>query len=633
MFEGPRSPWFRYGMALLGLATTLALLLKIPVNAIPPVALGITLFVAWFGGLWPSMALLLATVLIATPRLSTSGDLFRMVVYATDAALVNLIIAWFWREHSRAEAEAADRRATELRYRMLFEETPDPLWVVAPRTLAILECNEAATRQYGYTPSEFNGLTLNDLRASPEGRARVRVDAAMEAEPHRALRIRADTPASEGVEAPAGVIAHRRKDGSSLDVDLSSRPIQGKGLEAGSLLVLGRDVSERLKAEAELDRAKREAEAANRAKDRFLAVLSHELRTPLTPVLLACSALLDGADDLAPEIRQTLDMIRRNVELTSRLVADLLDVTRISRGKMTLDRRRLSLNGLIRESLLICESDLQASKVRLEVDLRATRDLVDVDPARLQQVLWNVVKNAVKFTPAGGLIRVRTLDGDGPRSIRVEVSDDGAGLAPEALARIFEPFHQESGPGGAHGRGGLGLGLAISRGIVEAHGGLLQATSAGLGRGATFSVELATAAAELDAPAPGLVPAADPRGRSLKLLVVDDHADTVRVISALLERAGHRVTRASSLGSAREAALAGRFDLLLCDIGLADGSGLDLMRELAPTGLRGIALSGFGTAADVASSLEAGFVAHLTKPVRWNELIRQIDDAVPAIGP
>jgi PAS domain S-box-containing protein len=628
MFHGPKSSWLRYGLALAGLATTVSLLSLLHSTAMPPVALGIILIVAWFGGFWPGMVLLAATVMIAAPMLRSSGQHLRMVIYVADAVLVNLVIAWFWREHGRAEVEADRRQDSELRYRMLFEETPDPLWVVDRRTLAILECNEAASRQYGYTPSEFQGLTLDDLRASAEAGTRVRV-VTKEAEPHRAMSIRADGPARVS-KAPAGVIEHRRKDGSSLEVDLSSRPIQGRGLEAEAILVLGRDVSERLKSEAELDRARSEAEAANRAKDRFLAVLSHELRTPLTPVLLACSALLDGTEDVAPEMRQTLEMIRRNVELASRLVADLLDVTRISRGKMSLDRRRLSLHALIRETLLICDSDLKASKVRLEVDLRSARDLVNVDPARLQQVLWNLVKNAVKFTPAGGLIRVRTSEGKG--TIVVEVTDDGAGLAPESLGRIFDPFHQESSPG-APVRGGLGLGLAISRGIIEAHGGLLRADSAGLGLGANFCIELATVdtpAADAEKTTNADVPARD--GLSLRILVVDDHADTVRVISALLERAGHRVVQAINLRSARDAALAESFDLLLCDIGLADGSGLDLMRELASTGLRGVALSGFATAADIASSLDAGFIAHLTKPVRWDELIRQIEDATARPG-
>ena len=386
---------------------------------------------------------------------------------------------------------------------------------------------------------------------------------------------------------------------------------------------------------AELARANEVLQAASNAKDQFLAVLSHELRTPLTPVLIGVTELLE--DDATPEsIRPFLEVARRNVELEARLIDDLLDVTRISQGKLRLNREVVDAHALIRQAIEICRGEITTSGVTLDVALDAADHFVDGDPARIQQIAWNLIKNAAKFTPKEGRIAVRTAsdrDDDGTGRLALTVADTGVGIDPAALPRIFNAFEQ-GGSAITRQFGGLGLGLAISRSLADGHGGHLVAASVGKGHGATFTLELPTV------PAPGRViagpaapPAEDRRGRPLSLLLVEDNADTLRVMARLLLRRGYRVRTASSVAQALAAARAeGPFDLVISDVGLPDGSGLDLMRQILELGpARGVALSGFGTEEDRRRSHEAGFIEHLVKPVdfaRLESTIRSISATI-----
>ena len=234
-------------------------------------------------------------------------------------------------------------------------------------------------------------------------------------------------------------------------------------------------------------RARADAEAASQAKDRFLAILSHELRTPLTPVVMALHAL-ERSSELTPATRGTLDVIRRNVKAELHLIDDLLDVTRIASGKMEMARDEASMHRVIRAAADVCEADFAAKRQRLSLDLQAKSGLLPGDEARLQQVVWNLLKNASKFTPAEGGIRVATRNADDGRFV-LEVSDTGVGIEREALESIFEAFAQE-GQWVTSTFGGLGLGLAIARSTVEAHRGRLSASSGGRNQGSTFTVEL-----------------------------------------------------------------------------------------------------------------------------------------------
>ena len=240
--------------------------------------------------------------------------------------------------------------------------------------------------------------------------------------------------------------------------------------------------------------ARAEAEAANRAKDRFLATLSHELRTPLTPVLAAVSGML--GDAATPEsLRIVLEMIRRNIALEARLIDDLLDLARIRRGTLDLKREIVAAHVLIKHVIAICENDFRQADIELGLELGAGRDYVDADPIRFQQALWNLIKNAIKFTPAGGRVTVRTHDGGIPAgssdggTLVVQVSDTGIGIEADSIERIFEVAEQ-GGTSATRRYGGLGLGLTLSRSIVERHGGKLSAASGGPGLGATFTIEI-----------------------------------------------------------------------------------------------------------------------------------------------
>jgi PAS domain S-box-containing protein len=383
------------------------------------------------------------------------------------------------------------------------------------------------------------------------------------------------------------------------------------------------DVTERKRFEHELRDARDAAERASRAKSQFLAVLSHELRTPLNPALLEVTALLDRPDT-PPALRHSLEIVHRCIELEARLVDDLLDLVRIAQGKLRHDPTVVDAHELIRAAVAVVADDVRSKGLRFELDLAAPDHHVSVDPARLQQVVWNLAANALKFTPVGGRVTVRTREA-GPGRLAIEVEDTGAGIAPEMLARIFDPFQQ--GESTVLRRfGGLGLGLAISRGLVEAHGGTIRASSDGPGLGSTFSVELPTAPPPEPAPAPDAATHdAEPPAPGRILLVEDDPA-TLNVMARLLGSLGHEVTTASTLGAAVErVGDSCPFDLVISDIGLPDGSGLELMRLVSACGdTPAVALSGFGMREDVARCLDAGFRAHLTKPVDFTRLKRVI---------
>jgi CheY-like chemotaxis protein len=295
----------------------------------------------------------------------------------------------------------------------------------------------------------------------------------------------------------------------------------------------------------------------------------------------------------------------------------------------------------------ICSVDVVGKKLGTTLDLTATRHHVRGDAARLQQVFWNLIKNAIKFTPAGGHVTVHTWD-DPAGAIKIAVSDTGIGIEPAALSRIFDAFEQAD-QSVTRQFGGLGLGLAISKALIDLHGGKLTAASAGVGRGSTFTIELRPSSVVAE-PAHGVpgpaaaAAAAAPAGAGgveqkpaaaggVSILLVDDHHDTNRAMARLLMRLGYDVQTADSVRSALEAAGArkGGFDLLISDIGLPDGSGLELMRELLQrhpaTPIKGIALSGYGMEDDVRRSAEAGFLAHLVKPInlaKLNEVIRAL---------
>ncbi len=364
-----------------------------------------------------------------------------------------------------------------------------------------------------------------------------------------------------------------------------------------------------------LRNSKDEAEKANLSKSRFLAVLSHELRTPLVPILLAAQ-MLETRIEVPPGMEGLLPMIRRNVELEARLIDDLLDLTSIERGKLRVSRQEADLYQIIDHALDMLRADFVQKSVGLEVTREAQYANAYVDSARIQQVVWNLVRNALKFSSAGGHVLVQ-VSNVASGSIKIAVVDDGIGIAHESLEQIFAPF-QQADASISERFGGLGLGLSIARSLAELHGGAVVAQSAGLGRGATFTVTLPLVVQGSQALALKARQSPMPFA-SLHILLVEDSADTAAAILVLLEAIGHVATLASTVSAARERLRDDRFDLLLCDLGLPDGHGHELARETLGK-IPAIALSGYGQQRDIEESLAAGFIAHLTKPFSISEL-------------
>ncbi len=381
-----------------------------------------------------------------------------------------------------------------------------------------------------------------------------------------------------------------------------------------------------IREQAIAEHARVEAERASEAKDRFLAMLSHELRTPLTPVL-ASVFMLEREDNVPKVMHESLQLIRRNVELEARLIDDLLDLTRISKGKVQLSFEIVDAHTLLRNALEICQFEIEQKKLELRSEFAATKVHLQADPARLQQIFWNLIKNAVKFTPHGGKLGIRTTNnGDG--QFRLEVEDSGCGIDPGVLPRIFHAFEQA----GRTQLGGLGLGLAISKALVEAHHGSISAESRGRDSGATFTALFPTC--ERNAiPESSDAPRSTAKRRSVRLLLVEDHEDTNRSLTRMLRRRGYEVHPANDIRSALDLATRKQFDVLVSDIGLPDGSGIDLLKALREKrDVFGIALSGYGMEEDIRRSGEAGFSHHLVKPVDLNKLDSIIQEMSLPVG-
>jgi signal transduction histidine kinase len=364
---------------------------------------------------------------------------------------------------------------------------------------------------------------------------------------------------------------------------------------------------------------------SNLAKDQFLAMLSHELRTPLTPVLASALAL-ESEPALSQDIHESLHMIRRNVELEARLIDDLLDLTRIDRGKVQLNLEVVDAHTLLQNALEICQAEIDRKHLRRSLNLGARKVHLRADPARLQQIFWNLINNAVKFTPSNGQISISTSNSS-EGELRVEISDTGLGIEPESLPKIFDAFEQ----GGRTQLGGLGLGLAISKALVEAHKGTITAQSAGRNKGSTFTLVFPTSEKTVAQIAPTVSPKL-PEHQAMRILLVEDHEDSNRSLTNLLRRRGYHVRSALNFQSALDLGTKEEFDVLISDLALPDGSGIDLMRTLQSTRpVFGIALTGFGMEDDARKCREAGFQYHLVKPIDLNKLDLLIQESAAAM--
>ena len=585
-----------------------------------------TALAASFGGLWlglfaTGLGVVLASWLFVEPRgvllkVAASEDIVRLLAFLAMGVAVSLLAERLHFQRRRAETQSLELRQT-------LESIPGMVFTTRPDGY----CDYQSQQWVDYTgvpTSEMVGDGWNRL-LHPEDQPRALA----------AWRAAVAESASYDLEYRV-----RRHDGLYEWFKVIGRPIGDPAGEVVKWFGVALNIEDLRRTQDELtaarlsaERAKAAAEEASAAKDHFLAVLSHELRTPLTPVVTGI-ALLKDDPSLSDRGRHLLEVAGRNLELESRLIDDLLDVARVARRLVELDKRRVELSSIIDRAVEVCQPDIEARGLHFGVDYGPHPYVIEADAARLQQVFWNLLKNAIKFTPLGGCVGVRCRSDDG--HVVVEVNDTGIGIEARDLDRIFDAFAQAE-RSLRRQFGGLGLGLAISRALVEMHGGGIEARSEGLNKGATFRVRLplvAQAAEQLEEPA--LVEAANGNGHTspLRVLIVEDHGDSAEMLEAVLEVEGHEVVKVADVATALDAIGRARFDVLLSDLGLPDRSGLELIRELRSRGLRipAIALSGYGQKQDIEHSRAAGFAEHLVKPLRPDHLTQAIRRVVRSGG-
>jgi PAS domain S-box-containing protein len=529
------------------------------------------------------------------------------------------------REHAQRLAEAADRLEFETRRNRFFTLAPD-LLAITDLEGRLLQLNASWERVVGFTHDELSARSVADFLHADDRQAFV--------DQLREL--------AQGAPNARFENRHRHADGSYRWLSWTAAAFREEGL----VYLFARDVTFRkLAEEARLElvreqEARKAAERDNELKDQFLATLSHELRSPLTPILGWATMLRN--EQVAPgEVAHALEVIERNARLQAQLIEDLLDVSRIVSGKFHMQQTPVDLRLVVEKGLDAVRSVADKRRIHLAVDLGPGPVSVLADPERLQQVVWNLAANAVKFSNEGGTVQVR-VEAEG-ETARLSVQDEGVGISPDFLPHAFEHFKQAS-QGSTRTHGGLGLGLAIVSHIVQAHGGSVAAESGGVGKGATFTVVLPRVIeVALPVPAVSQEHATPALGSTLlggrKLLVVDDEADVRDVLSHVLGRHGARVTTAASVAEALAHFDADDPDMVVSDIGMAGDDGYALLERVRKLRKRNgrpvpvIAVTAYATAIDAARIRESGFCAHLAKPVDPRTVVETVVAALLGDGP
>ena len=506
--------------------------------------------------------------------------------------------------HAELESKADKLRQAEDRLRLLLDSVQDYAICMLTPQGEIASWNSGAERLFAYSADEIIGRHFSCFYVAAERDLEL---------PAEHLRV------AEQRGKHAGECLRVRKGGSAFDAHVVVTPVRrGRERELQGFSLVVRDITERTRLERDLRRRAEELAAANRAKEDFLATLSHELRTPLNAMLGWTRLVRMGKLDTAGMTR-ALETIERNAHIQEQLIADILDVSRIVTGKLRLELRPIEMAPVIEAALDAVRPAAAAKGIHLgsETDYQGT---VLGDPDRLQQVVWNLVSNAIKFTPAGGRVGV-SLSRVGPSAV-IRVADSGEGIASELLPFIFDRFTQGD-VSVTRPHGGLGLGLSIVRHIVESHGGKVYAQSEGHGSGAVFAVHLPVRALQLTTVREDAH--VQPLG-GLKVLVVDDDADARESVSLALAQCG---ARTAAVGSAREAFLMlGDFkpDVLVSDIDMPDEDGCSFIRRVRSLRQHGlgdvpaIALTGYAQPEDQRRALMAGFQKFVPKPVHVDEL-------------
>ncbi|MEP1076261.1 PAS domain S-box protein [Leptolyngbya sp. PL-A3] len=531
------------------------------------------------------------------------------------------ILAW----RDITERKQAEERLRQALQKLTFHVENTPIAVIEwNRDFRITRWSGAAERILGWSSEEVLGKPLADLHFVYEDDMQEVTDVcerlALGEEPF--------------------IFSYNRNYTKNRDVvhcewyNSSLRDTNGQMLSVLSLVL---DVTDRKQVETEREQllareraARTEAEAANRVKDEFLAVLSHELRSPLNPIL-GWSRLLQTKKLDEAKVTEALKTIERNARLQAELIEDLLDVSRILQGKLTLNLSAIDLSTTIQAAIETVRLAAEAKAIHIETELQPGSDPIVGDASRLQQIVWNLLSNAVKFTPSGGRVHIR-LQQAGSQA-QIIVSDTGKGISPEFLPHVFEYFRQADSST-TRKFGGLGLGLAIVRHLVELHGGTIQAESPGEGLGATFTVQLPLMARVAATSQRHVLPKQRPNLNGIKVLVVDDDPDGREFVAFLLEQEMATVITVASAHEALTTLLTVKPNILLSDIGMPDTDGytfIQKVRSLPPQQggmIPAIALTAYASEFDQQLALQAGFQKHISKPIEPDALIQAIIDLV-----
>jgi len=496
---------------------------------------------------------------------------------------------------------------TEEQFHMLVDSVEEYAIYMLDPTGNIVTWNAGAQKIKQYTAEEITGKNFACFYTAE--------DVAAE-KPQRNLR----EAARKGHIREQGLRV--RKDGSTFHAEVVLTALRDGAGKIRGFSKVTRDVTDQIRSR-ETEAAKIAAEKASKTKDNFLAALSHELRTPLTPALAAANYLAANAAKLPAEFVEDIEIIKRNVRLQARLIDDLLDLTRVTRGKLDLQFEDVDAHILVRDAIDIANSAIAAKKLTFSAHLNAEEHYIRADSIRIQQVFWNLINNAVKFTPSDGKIDIRTSNDDHGR-FQFEITDNGIGIEVDRQASLFAPFEQAD-PSISRQFGGLGLGLAISKHLINLHGGTIEAHSRGRSYGSTFTLALDAVTKRTEKSG---VDSQTPRkpAKSLRILLIEDHNDTRQTLSRLLTHFGHQISVADNTQSALEIVQSQKFDVVLSDIGLPDGSGYDVISQVKrKQPVKAVAITGFGTDEDVRRGKEAGFDFHLIKPIDVHELRNVLD--------
>ena len=628
-FADPTSRSFgaRYGVAVgsVLLATFARVLIfwwmgeRIPYATFFPAVL----IAALYGGTGPGLVAIVLSMFAAYWFL---GDIPpRSQIFFTGTFLsVNVLNLWICAAMRRARTAAgvaiaarqkADRAltASESRFRVMADSAPVLMWITDPDKRCVWVNQPWLDFVGRQMADELGAGWLESVHAEDVARCTAAYSAAHEARQSYTVDFRL-----------------RRHDGEYRWIAESGVPVVSGGEFLG---FIGSciDITERKKIEEDraalLEReqaARYEAERTSRIKDEFLATLSHELRTPLNAILGWSQIIRPGVSSVE-EVAEGLAIIQRNARMQTQIISDLLDMSRIISGKIRLELQYTDLRTVIDASIESVQPSADVKGIQIVKSIATDVPPINGDPSRLQQAVWNLLTNAIKFTPRGGVVKVSLARVDS--HLQISVIDNGQGISPDFLPHIFERFRQADAST-TRSHGGLGIGLSIVKSLLELHGGSVTAASGGKGQGSTFTLNLPMPVIEaaIVGSDDGESSEARPHLRGLRVLIVDDEPDSRNLIGRLLREHEATVAAASSAAEAMAVLQRQAFDVLLSDIGMPEQDGYDLIRELRARGnnIPAMALTAFARSEDRARSLMAGFQSHVTKPVDVRELVATV---------